>query len=199
MEQGTPLFISTIKKKRALLRILALAMMVSVIAYMAVAYMLSMQAEAEQPPTEAFVALRLPLGVLGILIGLASIAIRMAGFSRERMEARLAGAPNLEKAARNPQTRRVDTALLEQLKTLSEHEQKIIGFITWYQAPYIVMLALSESVALFGLVLAILARNPFEMLPFAAVSLFLIVRTALHPNTVMEQAESILQRMNRSY
>lgn len=198
MDQGTPIFLSTLKKKRTLLRILAVAMMVSVVIYTVVAWFLSVQAEAD-PTAAKSIALRLPLGIVGIVTGLASIAVRIVWVSTERMERRLAGAPDLERAAIHPQTRKLDHELLESFKTMTLPEQKIIGLMTWYQVPYIIMLALSESIALFGLVLAILSRTPSEMLPFAAVSLLLIIRTALHPGIVLDQADSILQRMPRPF
>jgi hypothetical protein len=198
MEHGTPIYVTSLNKKRTLMRILAAAMMFSVILYVVVAWFLSVQPEAA-PPTEAGTMLRIPLGVVSICIGLAVIALRTILFSRERLERQLAAPPNLEKAAVNPQTRKVDPALLESLKTMTEAEQKLISLITWYQTPYIVMLALSESIAIFGLVLSIVSKSPFEMLPFAVVSLFLVIRTAMHPAILIDEAESVLQRLHRTF
>ena len=197
MDRNTPIFETTLRKKRTLMRILAAAMAFSVVLYGVIAWFLSAQAEVA-PPAEPGIALRVPLGAVGIFVGLMTIALRTVLFSRERLEARLAAPADLEKAAVNPQTRKVDTALLERLRTMTEAEQKLIGLIAWYQTPYIVMLALSESIALFGLVLSILSKSPFEMIPFAVVSLFLIVRTAMHPSILVDEAESVLQRMLRN-
>jgi hypothetical protein len=78
---------------------------------------------------------------------------------------------------------------VEQLKTMSEAEQKVACLLTWYMPRYILMLAFNESVAMFGLVLTILNRNLMDMLPFAAASIVLNALTFLHPKSVLETAE----------
>ncbi len=176
------------------MRIIAVAMIVSVGMYVAIAWFLSIQPEAGPPPVGP-PPLRLPLAVAGIVVSLAAVGYRFALFTDERIESRLRGPIDLTRAALDPKTLKTDPALLESLQTMSEAEQRTISFLAWYVTPYILQLALGESVVLLGLVLAMVSKNPFEMLPFAVISVFLIIRAAMHPGLVLNQVKSILNRM----
>ncbi len=98
---------------------------------------------------------------------------------------------DLRELATNPQSRILDESRLEGLRSLSEHEQRLVGLTRMYFTPFILGMALSEAVAIFGLVLAILGRSPENMLPFAAAAILLMVTKYPNFNSLFERAERV--------
>lgn len=188
----TTTYEDVLNRRLRVMRMLWFAFSGSVLIYLAVGYLVTM---AGRPAPPNIAVLRLALDAVGVITALGVIVFKMVAFTREQVSKRLAEPARLEQIAGTPNTGEPDAAVVERLRSLSEKEQKLLGFIAWYQIRFILVLALNESIALLGLVLTILTGSPSEMLPFLGVALFLNARMFFHPQQMVEDAELAAERM----
>ena len=86
--------------------------------------------------------------------------------------------------ARNAQTGAVDTERLARIKTLLPHQQRMLAVAQASFTPFILRLALNESIALLGFVLSLRLQQFWPVVPFAvaALALNLFVSPRLDPD-----------------
>ncbi len=185
---GSNLYEDLLKQRFQTLRILWIMMTVSIAIYCVVGIIVSMNGDASGD----IGGLRLGLDAVAVSSALGSVVFKMVAFSRDRLAERLKQPVNLEAQATRRDTGAVDGEQLEKLESLSDPERKVYGLIGWYQFRFVILLALHESIAIYGLILTIVTHQVEEMLPFAAVALFLNIRLFSHPRLVVEECESLV-------
>jgi F0F1-type ATP synthase membrane subunit c/vacuolar-type H+-ATPase subunit K len=77
---------------------------------------------------------------------------------------------------------------------LPADEQRLAGLLPYYQTSLIVVWAMRESVAVFGLVLTILHRDPVTVVPFAVAALVLLAMAPPRVVTFLEGARKLARR-----
>lgn len=119
--------------------------------------------------------------VLYVMIAAACIAGAASwmapGFllSNERIRKHMRGDVDLEALATSPQTHVLDEDRLARLGELSEIDQRLVSLPRLYFVPFVIGIALAESVAIFGMVLTILTANGTYVVPFAIASVALML------------------------
>jgi hypothetical protein len=115
----------------------------------------------------------LPLVAVAVAAVIAGRVLPTVIFPPQRRRDLLARDPDVRSLARNPRTGALDEERLARLEALPPHEQRLIAAAGASFTPFIIQLALQESVALCGLVLALLSESAAPIIPFAAVALVL--------------------------
>jgi len=118
--------------------------------------------------------LTLPLAAAAFAAAIAAQRIPSSLRARQR----LAEAPDLRALERNPTTGAPDESRTRALAALSQHERRLLAAAQASFVPFIVQLALQESIALFGLVLSILSASAAPVIPFATGALLLNLRVS---------------------
>jgi hypothetical protein len=182
--RGSDAFESMMSKKMTLLKIVWTALTGSIFLYGIVGYAIAIAG----PPAETgdtFRIIRYAMYFIGVLTGLLALGLKGFLFSRERVQAALEAPLDLQFLARD-RTGQVNRNHLDNLRKMPENEQRLLGLTNWYLARYIAVLALNESVAIYGFVLAMVSHRPGEMLPFLAAALFLNAMMFAHPRNLLE-------------
>lgn len=128
----------------------------------------------------------------GIGVFFVSLLIRKFFLSDSMLLTQLRKDVKPEEAAYNPKTKKIDQDELLRIKTLSGRELKLIVLINWYMKPFLIQMAVNESITILGLVLSILTQKEENILPFAAASLFLCIVSYLDINKIMASANRLL-------
>ena len=179
-------FLSLVKPLENLRRILWAAFIASTVAYVILAYAFFGQTGAgvdalrSNPLTIPFVVLSMAAAVL------APITPRLTD---ARMRQLISRPP--EALARDPRTGAVNQDRLAKIKALAPDEQQLFALVSISFAPFIVRLAFNESIALYGLVLAFLAKSFVAVLPFAVVSFALNLMVPSLMDSAMSRAASL--------
>jgi hypothetical protein len=181
-----------LKRRLGVLRTLWFAMTMSLVTLLVAGYVVSMQGETPSYPSPL---LRLGLDAAGIVLALAGIGLKAFAFSRERLAERLKLPVSIEAMAGDQASNGLSRASIDELRMLSDAELKVVGFLYGYSALYIVLLAINECVAVFGLILTLLTYQPTEMLPFLAAAVFLNARLYPHPRRTVEEAEALVRNL----
>jgi hypothetical protein len=95
-----------------------------------------------------------------------------------------------ETTARNPRTGIVDEDRLTRIRTLSPDEQRLLALVPACFVPFVVRLAFNESIALYGLLLALLSKSFAVILPFAIASFALNLMVPSPLNSALDRAAS---------
>jgi hypothetical protein len=151
------------------LKVIWMALTASILVYAGVGYIVSVNADPKNAGDVPRV-FQMSIFAVAVMTALGSVALKTFLFSPGKIEARLVSAKGDDK------------------------EQRLLNLFGWYFPRYIVILALDESVAVYGLVLTLVTLQPSEMIPFMAVALFLNARVFMHPRNTLDEAESILSR-----
>jgi len=128
----------------------------------------------------------------GIGMFFTSLSLKKIFLSDIRLASQLKKDIKPEDLALNPQTKKVDPDDLAKMRSLSVRELKLIGLINWYLKPFLFQMAVNESITIMGMVLAILTQKEENIVPFAAVSLFLCAVTFLDLKKIVDRGKKIL-------
>jgi hypothetical protein len=93
-----------------------------------------------------------------------------------------------ETLARNPRTGQVDQTRLQWLRALSASEQRQLLAANASFVPFIVQLAVAEAVVLYGLVLATISHSWPTVVPFAIVTIALLLTVSPNVDSSLERA-----------
>lgn len=180
-------FTSLIRPIRTVRTVVWIALNVAIPLYVAVAWL---QFGAPSTTVGAFShPMALPLVTIAVAAAIAGRVLPSALFPPQRLRDLMSRDADLPELARNPQTRAVDDQRLAALEALPPHEQRLIAVAQASLTPFIVQLALQESVALWGLVLAILSKSAAAVIPFAAVALLLNLMVSPKLDSVLAMAQ----------
>ncbi len=168
----SPTFSALIEPMARVRRIIWLAFNAATIIYVLIAYMMfgsggSMAAIVPANP------LAIPLIIIGALTALLSRRVSALIMPDRRLREIVARDPDPQSLARNQRTRRIDPNRLQKIRSLSPHEQRLLAVASALFTPFVVRMALNESIALYGLVLSFISQSFPPVLPFAAVALAL--------------------------
>ena len=98
---------------------------------------------------------------------------------------------NPETFATDPQTGKVNADRLAKVKALAPHEQKLLGVAALYLPAFLLAVACSEAVAVFGLLGAQLSGRPETILPYSAGAALLLIAHFPKLDKYVDRAESI--------
>jgi hypothetical protein len=152
-------------------RVIWWGLTVSILIYVGVVYFLQQSTPDSAEALDS--ALRLALSVGAVVLSVASLAYRRHANSDERIHELFRNEPDLQALVTDPQTKKVNTELLERLQRLTPFEQRIYSMSSTLQTSLIVSLALHEAVALFGFVWGLLSRDVVPTVPFTVVAILL--------------------------
>ncbi len=153
-------------------RSLCVAYTAAIVIYGGVAVIL---AHASLGLAKGAAVLVLPLSIGAVVIAAVSVCYRSWVYSDANLDRLLTRPINMARLAKHPRTGRPDEAFAAEIAALPKHEQTFVKLFADLQTPLVVNLALNETVALIGLVLAVLQRNPPFLLPFATAGVVLNV------------------------
>jgi hypothetical protein len=180
--------LSLVKPLENLRRIVWAAFIASTVAYVILAYAFfgqtgaGVEALSSNPLTIPFVILSIAMAVLAPIV-----PRRM--MSDARMRQLISRPP--EALARDPRTGAVNQDRLAKIKALAPDEQQLYALVSISFAPFVVRLAFNESIVLYGLVLAFLAKSFVAVLPFAVVSFALNLIVPSLMDSAMSRAASL--------
>lgn len=181
-------FNQRVKPTQFIMTILWAALLASVFIYIVVGFFIT----GDREPTELDGTLVVIMAVCALGAGGASFILPQMMFSPERIRKHMRETePDLEALAKDPQTQQVDEDKLESLKTLSEVEQRLVGLPALYFAPFILGLALAESVAIFGLMLTFMGGDMTYMLPFCGAAIVLMIMRYPRLDPIFDRAERL--------
>ena len=146
-------------------------MVLTVLFFVLVAYFITGQNQAEPLPVQN--ELRMVFYALAVGLALASYFLRRRMLSSERLQPAMRLNVDLQALATDSETGVTDEARLAEMKKLSPLELKAIGLSGRYFTAMLLSLALHESIALCGMMLAMLEQRFEVILPFAAVAIVL--------------------------
>jgi hypothetical protein len=115
----------------------------------------------------------IPLAVLAVIAAVAARVLPPMLLPKDRVLELLTRDPHPPDVARDPRTGAVDSDRLSRIRALPPEEQRLLAVAQASFGPFIVRLALHESIALYGLVLAFLSKESLPIVPFAAAALLL--------------------------
>ena len=153
------------------------AMTLSIAIYVVVAYVATQQEGTAVDPAVLGTMQTAMTGV-GVAAALASVLLRLFGASDARIRARLTSG-----AARS-----------ETPEGLDEAGARLLTLAPWYFPMFVVQLAINESVAIFGLVLAFMGRDGALILPFAVAAVVLNFMAFPRLHAIVRRGAEILRR-----
>ena len=166
----SPIFRELTTQKLLIQKIIWAALTGSILVYGGVAYALPELGEAidggAQDISIFFVA-------LAIASGVGSLFLRKFLFSDEGIKRQLEKPIDPKQLSTDRQTGQLNEEKLNKIESLNEFEQKLLSLLNWYFVPNLVCWGLNESIAIYGLVLAIFEGSPNTLLPFAGAALLL--------------------------
>jgi hypothetical protein len=128
------------------------------------------------------------IGIAGLLSAIASVVLEKIFLSENKIMKQLDQKPDAATALRS-QTLGSEVASGEKsalFERLSGTEQRLVGLLPLYQTAMIVIWAMRESIAIWGVVLAILLERFLVVVPFAAVALVLVAIKPPRPAAFLE-------------
>jgi len=170
----SPEFEELLKPRVFATQILWSALTFSILIYVFIAYKVEAN-NAESGPAALEPVMLYAMYAVAALTVIGSLVIRSVFFSQTRLKKMLSKEVSVERLALNPQTGQLDQTRAEKIKRMSGNELKAIGLTGQMFTPFIFILALNESVAIYGLILSFLSFRGEVMLPFAAAAIMLNV------------------------
>lgn len=180
----TPRLEELVRPSELTARVIWVGLTAPIVVYVVVAFLVTDPAASAQEP---LLALQAVLIVVALIAGTVSLLLPRFLLSDERLQRVLRDDPALEDLARDPQTGKVDEERRRKIEALSTQERKLLRLPPVYLTQLIIRLALTETVAIMGLVLAIISNSPQLVVPFAALALVLNLSSL---PKVKEQLES---------
>jgi hypothetical protein len=174
-------------------RILWFALTASSVVYVGVGYALVATGGVGGGPLPE--AARFALLAAALVAGVLALVVPRRLLSDDRVRERVAAEPDLRRLAADPRGGRVDDGLLARIQRLSSVEQRLFGAATASTVPLLVGLALSEGVALIGLVLCLLCSDLGSLVALVVVSIVLNATMFPRIDRFLERAS----RLVRSY
>ena len=159
-----------LKPRILVMNILWFALTLTILLYVALAYVLNSERQPEQPFENS---LRTALYLIALSIGVLSLLFRSRSLSEGHVYDKLKEEVDPQALATNRETGVIDQERLKIIKSLTPLETKVAGLSGMYFTAMLISLAMNEAVALFGLLLAILERRPEPVIPFAVAGLAL--------------------------
>ena len=140
-------------------------------------------AEAGQPGPIAPI-----LGVVAFLVIVASIILERWWFSGPRIMAKLAETPAYERLVAGQNT---GNPSRDQFESLPESEQELACLVPYYQTGMIIIWAMRESVAVLGLVGAIVTSDFMVVVPFGVGALAFLAIKMPRPVAFLKQVRRL--------
>jgi hypothetical protein len=165
-------------------RILWIALTATIVVYLAVAYAVAGEPRPLAPGLEMALAFA-SMGVAAF-----SLATPRVLLSDERLDRYLAEEPSSSPLATRPRTGQVDPVLLARVERLPAAERRLLGLAQLFFVPFVVRLVLNESIAMLGLVIALVSSQPGRMLPYAGAAIVLNLLTSPSLDPLLERAAS---------
>ncbi|UCE85546.1 MAG: hypothetical protein JSU66_14590 [Deltaproteobacteria bacterium] len=135
-------------------------------------------------------AVRIGLLAAALVAGVLALVVPRRLLSDERLGERVAREPDLPSLATDTRAGGVDAGLLGRIQQLSPLEQRLFATATGSTVPLLAGLALSEAVAVIGLVLCLLFGDLGSLLALSVVAL--VINASLYPNV-----DRLLERASR--
>lgn len=161
------------------------ALTASILIYGLVAYLVAGRISG---PTQVPDLLPLALGGVAILTGAGSWLLARILLSDNRLRKAMRSEPTPEALARDPRRGIVDEERLRKIQLLSSSERKLLLLPRLYFTSLILRLTLNESIAVYGVILALLSHSLTPMLPFAAAAIVLNLTCIPRIDPVLERA-----------
>src|SRR6266436_7279175 len=156
-------FQSLVKPLEKICRIIWLAFLAAVVMYVGCAYALRSQIPGGVGPALSH-TLTIYLVILSLVAAVLAPYLPRLLLSDSRLREIIDQPP--ETTARDSRTDIVDEDRLTRIRTLSPDEQQLFALVPAYFVPFVVRLAFNESIALYGLVLALVSKSFAVILPF---------------------------------
>lgn len=161
----------------------------SILIYGVLAHLLAQQSDGT---TAVDPAIRLAISMTAIAAGTASLLVPRFLLSDERVRRTLQPPVNSEEFASIPGSDAIDENRLNQVRQLSDSEQKMLRLPALLFTPFILRLVLNESIAISGLVLSLLSHSLTPFLPFAVIAIVLNVIGRPQIDPVLERAARLV-------
>lgn len=159
-----------LKPRILVMNILWTAMTLSILLYVGLAYFLYPQGQVAQPVASS---LRSAVFLIAGSVAVLSLMLRKSFLSPGRIYDVLKQEVDPQELATNRETGQIEQERLTKINALTPLEMKAIGLSGMYFTTLLLSLAMNETVALLGLMLAILEQRPEPVIPFAAAALAL--------------------------
>jgi hypothetical protein len=159
----------------------------SIFFYGVIAYLL---AQKSAGPTDLQDGLQLALAGVAVLTGLGSLVVPRILLSDDRLREAMRKEPDPEVLAQHSRPGAVSDERLRQIQSLSSADRKLLQLPGLYFTPFILRLVINESIAIYGLVLALISHSFEPMIPFAVAAIALNL-------TCMPRIEPMLDRAAR--
>lgn len=159
-----------LKPRILVMNILWFALTLSILFYVFLAYFLNSNGQPAQPFENS---LKMALYLIAGSIGALSMLLRSRSLSEGRIYDKLKEEVDPQALATDSETGKINQERLKIIKTLTPLETKVVGLSGMYFTTMLISLAMNESVALFGMLLAILERRPEPIIPFAVAGIIL--------------------------
>ena len=141
-----------------------------ILVYILAAYFVRFSIQEMKP--EAMVLFRYCLYGIGTLAAILVLILKKYSTSKKRISLQLNKESKANDFSFKLFSRRLKRDQLKNMTTLTEKELKLIGLASRYFWLLVVILALCEAIAIWGLILAWMIK-PLEIAPFAVVSILL--------------------------
>jgi hypothetical protein len=169
-------------------RIIWLAFLGAVLAYVGVAYDLFDKNASGGAPLLSN-PLTIPFVIISLLCAVLAPYVPRSLLPDSRLRQLIDQPP--EVIARDPRTGIVDEERLAKIRTLSSDERRLLVLVRTLFVGFIVRLAFNESISLYGMVLAFISRSFVAVLPFAIVSFVLNLMVPSPLDEALKRAESL--------
>ncbi len=140
-------------------RIIWFAMCMAILLYGAVLVMIALDQSQSGEPGDTSVMLPILAG-MSVVTAIGTLMFKRHVFSDDALRAALSASP-------------ADVSALPGVDDLEADEQRVLAVVMSRHTMSIIVLALQESIAIYGLVLGFIARDPVMFAPFGAVALVL--------------------------
>ncbi|MDJ0763551.1 MAG: hypothetical protein QNJ97_11240 [Myxococcota bacterium] len=174
-------------------RILLIGLIVSIFVYMYIGYTVANQSDEVVPVNETL-TLALTLVAAVTLVG--ANVFRFYAFSRERLEKKLRKIyDGLKQGALPPlSTEATNTDRVAAINALPLKERTLFRMFAQVFTPFIIIIAMHESVAIYGLILTFRSYDFMEMVPFAVAALIFDFTMFGFPERVIAHSADIIGR-----
>ena len=181
-------FNQLVKPTQFIMTILWVALLLSVFVYIVIGFLVTSGNE----PRALDGVMVVVLAACAVGCAGASFIVPQMMFSPERIRKHMrSNEVDLEAVAKNPQTQSIDEDKLAKLESMSEIEQRLVGLPALYFAPFILGLALLESVGIFGLILTFLSQDVTYVIPFSGAAIVLMILRRPRLEAIFERAERL--------
>jgi hypothetical protein len=186
----SPTFYELVRPMERFQRILQLGFIAAIALYILMAYVLFGWPASNLSNWDPLLKnpVTVPLAVISFLTAVASLWVPGLLLPDRQLRELSGRKPDPEALARNPRTGRVDADRLAKLKVLQPMEQRLLSLPGLSFTPFLVRLALNESIALYGFVLSILSKTLLPVIPFAVVAIGLQLTVSPKLDSQFERA-----------